>query len=89
MENAVDTSQTLSLIKLHAMIFLVFTMVYMVIDFEKHFGTNPANVVYFSTTVHTTVGFGDITPQTALGKTVVSLHMILSFVATLLVLERI
>jgi hypothetical protein len=89
MENAVNTSQTLSLIKLHAVIFLVFTLIYAVIDFQKHFHTSPANIVYFSTTVHTSVGFGDITPKTHLGKAIVSLHMLLSFVATLLVLERI
>jgi len=87
--NVVNASQTVSLLKLHALIFGVFTMPYAFMDFEKHFGTSSSNVLYFSTVVHTSVGFGDITPKTAEAKGLVTMHMLLSFAATLLVLERI
>ena len=49
----------------------------------------PSNVLYFSTSIHTGVGAGDIVPITGEGKAVVTLHMLLSFIATLLVLQRI
>jgi uncharacterized membrane protein len=89
MANAIDTSQTWSLIKLHAVIFTIFTALYWLMDFKKHFGTDPKDILYFSATVHSTVGFGDITPKTQAAKTVVTLHMVLSFIATLLVLEQV
>ena len=88
MVNAIDASQTLSLIKLHAFIFAGFTAIYSLMDFERHFGTNVDNAVYFSATVHTSFGFGDVTPKTREAKMIVTMHMLASFVATLLVLER-
>jgi len=87
--NAINTSQTWSLIKLHAVIFSIFTLIYSLVDFRKHFGADPKDVLYFSTTVHSTVGFGDITPKTPTAKTLVTMHMVLSFVATLLILEQV
>jgi hypothetical protein len=83
--DVVNTSQTLSLIKLHAAIFLAFSL----IDFQRHFRTDPKDVLYFSATVHTSVGFGDIVPKTPLAKAIVTMHMLLSFAATLLILERV
>lgn len=86
--NVINTSQTLSLIKLHAMVFAAFAAVYVFMDFEKHFHTSADNVLYFAATVHTSVGFGDIVPRTREAKMIVTLHMLASFMATLLVLER-
>jgi len=87
--NVVNTSQTISLLELHAFIFVAFTTVYVVMDFKRHFDAAPSNVLYFSTSIHTGVGAGDIVPITGEGKAVVTLHMLLSFIATLLVLQRI
>ena len=87
--DVVNTSQTLSLIKLHAAIFLAFTLIYSLLDFQRHFRTDPKDVLYFSATVHTSVGFGDIVPKTPLAKAIVTMHMLLSFAATLLILERV
>ena len=87
--NIVNTSQTLSLLKLHSLIFIVFTTLYAVMDFQKHFGSSSTNALYFSASVHTSVGFGDIVPKTNEAKLIVTVHMLVSFAATLLILERI
>ena len=59
-------------------IFLGFLITYTAIDMKKHFGTENTlvNGLYFTTTVHTTVGFGDITAKTPLAKMVVTAHML-------------
>jgi len=87
--NIVNTSQTLSLLKLHSLIFIVFTTLYAVMDFQTHFGSSSTNALYFSASVHTSVGFGDIVPKTNEAKLIVTVHMLVSFAATLLILERI
>jgi hypothetical protein len=59
-------------------IFLGFAITYMTIDMKKHFDTENTlvNGLYFTTTVHTTVGYGDITAKTPLAKMIVTAHML-------------
>lgn len=78
----------------HALVFGAFFGVYMVMPggFEKHFNvpTNSENrkmsvadVIYYTTVVHSTAGFGDIYPLTNYARAAVSLHLGLAFMATL------
>lgn len=63
----------------NAIIYIVFLSIYMAIDMKTHFGTEKntlVNALYFTTTTHTTVGFGDITAKTPLAKMLVSAHML-------------
>lgn len=58
-------------------IFLAFLVTYMAIDMKKHFDVENSlvNGIYFTTTSHTSVGFGDITAKTPLAKMLVVAHM--------------
>ena len=70
-------------------IWAFFMAMYSSIGLKKHFDVDGTltNAVYFTTTVHATVGFGDITPKTPLARWLVVAHMIAVFWAmTLLVI---
>ena len=45
---------------------------------------NLISVIYFGLTTHTTVGFGDIIPRTNRLKTLISIHILLTFVVNLI-----
>ena len=42
------------------------------------------SVIYFGLTTHTTVGFGDIIPNTNRLKFIISMHILLSFIVNLI-----
>lgn len=69
----------------NALIFTVFTIVYWTMEKKQpgiHFGTN-FDPLYFSVITHTTIGFGDIAPQSTLARRVTSLHAALTLIFTL------
>lgn len=75
----------------HGIVFGVFYGLYMVMPggFEKHFNVPEkkkmtlADVLYYSLVVHSTAGFGDIYPTSFYGRTVVSAHLGLVLLASL------
>ncbi|MGA1563843.1 MAG: ion channel [Pontimonas sp.] len=86
-----DSPATIHLIKIHFAIFCVFTMLYYTIGFEDNFSCNMDtgsvfSPIYFSAVVHTSLGFGDCTPKTTAGRRLVTVHTMVSFATTLLVL---
>lgn len=69
----------------NAIIWVLFTVIYWAMDRAnpgKHFGPQ-FNPVYYGVVVHTTIGFGDIVPQTPEARWVTSAHAVLTLVATL------
>lgn len=72
---------------LHAMVFVSFAVVYLLMDKQKHFGcaNTATNALYYAVTTHTTTGFGDITAKTTLAKWVSTCHMIAAWIITYLV----
>jgi hypothetical protein len=82
---------TIHLIKVHFAIFVVFTLLYYSVGFEENFECNrdtnaPFSPIYFSAVVHTSLGFGDCGPKTPLGRRLVTVHTLISFVITMMVL---
>jgi len=82
---------TIHLIKVHFAIFTVFTMMYYSVGFEENFECDrdtgaPFSPIYFSAVVHTSLGFGDCGPKTPLGRRLVTVHTLISFVITMMVL---
>lgn len=82
---------TIHLIKIHFAIFFIFTSLYYAVDFNKHFECSrdlysSFTPIYFSAVVHSSLGFGDCTPKTLLGRRLVTFHTMVSFVLTMLVL---
>lgn len=72
----------------HIAILLAFGAAYFAMDFEKHFGVakpSPATRMYFAATVHSSVGFGDITAKTDAAKAIVSAHMLLAWIPIVLI----
>lgn len=75
----------------HAIVYGAFFGLYMVMPggFEKHFNIpekkkmTVADVMYYTTVVHSTAGFGDIYPLTFYARTVVTLHLGLALLASL------
>ncbi len=84
----INTIASINLLKIHAFLFVFFTIIYMSMDFEKHFNSKQKNAIYFSASVHSGVGFGDISPITDDAKILVALHAMCSFGSTLLVISR-
>ena len=78
----------------HAILFAVMTLVYRFFPggFENHFTRSDnvkspptlVDVIYFTTTTHATVGYGDIVPKTQLAKITTSIHMILVFICIIM-----
>lgn len=69
----------------NGLIFTVFTLIYWLMEKKDpgvHFGTQ-FDPLYFSVITHTTIGFGDISPQTTVARRVTSLHAVLTLVFTL------
>lgn len=74
----------------HGIIFGAFFGLYMVMPggFEKNFNLpaakkmTVADVMYYTTVVHSTAGFGDIYPTSFWARSVVSTHLGLVFLAT-------
>lgn len=86
-----DSPATIQIIRVHFAIFCIFTALYYSVDFPTHFvcdrDTNtPFTPIYFSAVVHSSLGFGDCGPKTALGRRLVTAHTLISFASTLLVL---
>lgn len=88
MRKLLDDFASSHLIRIHIIIFMVFTFFYARMDLKTHFDTNQQNFAYLSTVVHTGLGFGDITPKTHTAKMLVTVHAITSFLSTLLVISR-
>ena len=77
----------------HALIFFAFWVLYMSIGFRKNFnipqvadpkdkkykGDGPLDVLYYTTVVHTTTGFGDVYPITWQARVLVIIHIMLVF----------
>lgn len=86
-----DAPATVHLIKIHFAVFVVFTFLYYAVGFSEHFECDrdtkaPFTPVYFSAVVHTSLGFGDCGPKTAVGRRLVTVHTMTSFIITMLVL---
>lgn len=86
-----DSPATIQLLRIHFLIFFIFTTLYYSVGFERHFvcdrdTASPFSPIYFSAVVHTSLGFGDCGPKTPLGRRLVTVHTLCSFVSTLLVI---
>lgn len=65
-------------VPVNIVIFVAIFLVYKAIDFTKHFNApngDAKTIVYFCMQTHTSMGFGDITPKTQLGRTLAMLHL--------------
>jgi hypothetical protein len=62
--------------QLHLLIWLTFLCAYSFIGLKEHFDTEPSvtNATFFTTMVHTTIGFGDVQPKTPLARWLVTVH---------------
>lgn len=79
-----------TLMAYHLVLYVAFLCIYRyAIDFNKHFrfdGNHPANISvisYFTLLTQTTV-MSEITPKTALGRSIVSTHIFLSWFIVIL-----
>lgn len=86
-----NSPATVALVKVHFVIFILFTSLYYYVDFPTNFEcdrdtSSSFSPIYFSAVVHTSLGFGDCGPKTALGRRIVTAHTLISFMSTLLVL---
>lgn len=71
-------------------VFLAFLPFYFLIDYEKHFaydsgkqgGTKPSwrGKLYFALMTHSTAGAGDIVPTSDLARTLMSLHILATWI---------
>ena len=88
----IDWKSTEILVVAHAIILIVFSSIYKTMDFTKHFtvdkpltGVHP---IYYAVTVSSSTGFGDITPRTTIARVITTLHMLLAWGTTILVIAR-
>lgn len=75
---------------IHVILFICMLIVYKFFPggFENHFTRSDGikspptliDVIYFTTTTHSTTGFGDIVPKTQVAKITTSVHMMLVFI---------
>lgn len=82
---------SVSLLSYHALVFLMFTVIYTVIRINDHFVTSvpiknhdPLFATYFSMVTHSTAGFGDCYARTSFGRLVVIMHLLSVLSATLI-----
>ena len=78
----------LVLIPYHFSIIIMFAVVYAMIGLKEHFGvTTPTSTmpIYFSMVTHSSTGYGDITPKTDFARAVVTAHLALAWIPTLIV----
>jgi len=74
------------LLFVHGVLLLTFILLYSLIEYSSpgtHFGEN-FNPVYFGVITHATVGYGDLSPETSLARTVVVVHVTLATLSTML-----
>lgn len=74
------------LLNLHGGLLGAFILLYTITDMIQpgvHFGPD-FNPVYFGVITHATIGYGDITPQTALAKTMVVMHVMMVMLSTII-----
>lgn len=78
-----------SLLAYNAVVFVVFLVVYLLIDFDKHFGSEKkatfADKLYFCLMTHSNAMAGDFVPRTAVARRVMSLHILFTWMQLLIV----
>ena len=88
----IDWKSTEILVVAHAIILIVFSGMYKAMDFTKHFRVEQPvtsmHPVYYAVTVSSSTGFGDITPRTSIARAITTLHMLLAWGTTILVIAR-
>ena len=70
----------------NVILIIIFSIIYSLImlndEREDHFNTIE-DVIYFTVTTHFTVGFGDLSPQTTMGRIAMILHVFLVWVVNM------
>lgn len=88
----IDWKSTDIFIFVHTVILLVFISIYRFMDFEKNFYLDEQvtsfHPIYYAVTVSSSTGFGDITPRTLQAKIATTIHMLLAWGTTILVIAR-
>ena len=78
-----------SLLVYNVVVFAVFLVVYLVIDFDTHFGSEKkatfADKLYFCMMTHSNAMAGDFVPRTAVARRVLSLHILFTWLQLLFV----
>jgi hypothetical protein len=78
-----------SLLVYNIVVFAVFLVVYLLIDFDTHFGSEKkatfADKLYFCMMTHSNAMAGDFVPRTAVARRVLSLHILATWLQLLFV----
>lgn len=78
-----------SLLVYNVVVFVVFLAVYLLIDFDTHFGSEKkatfADKLYFCMMTHSNAMAGDFVPRTAVARRVLSLHILFTWLQLLFV----
>jgi hypothetical protein len=76
----------MDLLTYNIFVFVTFWALYTALDFKRHFNTSSSLgdgaadasfTGYFTTVTHTTAGYGDCFPKTALSRFLVTAHLLL------------
>lgn len=82
---AIDFATTSSAIMYQLCVLVMFTMVYYSMGLTKNFNMpthsndDPGTAFYFAIVTQTTVGYGDIHPKTAMARSIVTLHLAMTW----------
>jgi hypothetical protein len=78
-----------NLLLYNLVVFLIFLPVYLLIDFDYHFGAEKkatlGDKLYFALMTHSAAMAGDFVPQTATARRILSLHILLTWLQLLFV----
>lgn len=86
MGKGMKTLLGIDIYRAHILVWIFFAATYALLGMKEHFGApshTMNDISFYTTMVHSTIGFGDLQPKTAIAKVLTTAHVAIVIVLTL------